>query len=81
MGGAIVLLALAYALVFGLVTGAITLSLPENIGLAFFNPNVLYEHWKVNWFGAYFLGIIFTVLLVPISIWYWIYKLCTVGRK
>jgi hypothetical protein len=80
MGGVIIMLVLAYAVVFGLATGAIILSLPESVGLAFFNPIVLHRYWYVNWFGAYFLGIIFSVLLAPISIWYWLYKLCTFGR-
>lgn len=81
MGGIIMLCILAYVLIFGVCASIIVLSLPDNIGLSFFNPKVLYECWQVNWFGAYFLGILFSVLFAPLSIWYWLYKLCTVGRK
>ena len=34
--------------------------LPEEYGLAFMNPQVLHRTGKVNWFGAYFLGAIFS---------------------
>lgn len=81
MAATIMLLIFAYVLIFGLAAGAISLSLPYDIGLAFFNPRVLHKYWQVNWFGAYFLGILFSALLAPLSIWYWLYKLCTVGRK
>ena len=81
MAATIILFTIVYAVVFGTATGVIVCALPDDIGLAFFNPMVLYEHWQVNWFGAYFLGILFSVLLAPLSIWYWLYKLCTVGRK
>ena len=44
------------------------------------NPVFLYEHNRVNWFGAAMLGL-FANLLCPIgTIIYWFYKLCTVGR-
>lgn len=44
------------------------------------NPVFLYEHSRVNWFGAAMLGL-FANLLCPIgTIIYWFYKLCTVGR-
>jgi hypothetical protein len=45
------------------------------------NPNVLYSTGKVNWFGAYFLGILFSIIFLPVAICYWLYKLCTVGRR
>lgn len=81
MGGIIMLCILAYVLIFGVCAGAISLFLSDNTGLSFFNPKVLYKYWQVNWFGAYFLGILFSVLFAPLSILYWIYKLCTIGRK
>lgn len=56
------------------------INLPIGCGLSFCNPKVLYTYWKVNLFGAYFLGILFTIIFLPISIFYWLYKLCTVGR-
>ena len=53
----------------------------ENRSFAFVNPFYLYKTIKVNWFGAFLMGSIFSILLPMISIPYWIYKLCTVGRR
>ena len=47
----------------------------------FVNPKVIYKNLHVNWFGTMLLTIIFNILLPVISIPYWIYKLCTIGRK
>ena len=52
-----------------------------NVGLSFFNPIVLYNNIKVNWFGASFLAIVFNLMLPSAAVFYWIYKICTVGRK
>lgn len=47
----------------------------------FFMPTYIYEHCKVNWFGAIIL-FLFVNLLCPVwSIGFWFYKLCTIGRK
>ena len=48
---------------------------------SFVNPKVIYKNIKVNWFGAWLLAVIFNILLPLVAIPYWIYKLCTVGRK
>lgn len=53
----------------------------ENTTFNFVNPFWLYKNIKVNWFGAFLIGIVLTILLPIISIPYWIYKLCTVGRE
>ena len=46
------------------------------------NPYWIYQYHKsVNWFGAIILALVFNLLCPPISIGYWFYKLCTVGRK
>ena len=50
-------------------------------GLEFVNPKYLYSRLRVNWFGAIMLSIIFLALTAPVTIWYWIYKLFTVGRS
>lgn len=50
-------------------------------GLEFVNPTWLYKRYKINWFGAIFIAILFNILCFPFSICYWFYKLCTVGRK
>ena len=63
----------------GLVTAGLGI-LSKSRGLEFLNPLYLYSKWKVNWFGASFLALIFNLLTLPVAIFYWIYKLCTVGR-
>lgn len=45
------------------------------------NPKVIYRKLPVNWFGVTLLTIIFNVCFVIVSVPYWIYKICTVGRK
>ena len=49
--------------------------------LSFLNPRVIYDNIDVNWFGAIFLAIVFNILLPLSAVIYWMYKLCTVGRK
>ena len=53
----------------------------ETANFAFVNPFWIYKEIKVNWFGAFLIAIILNLLLPLISIMYWIYKLCTVGRE
>lgn len=50
-------------------------------GIEFVNPKYLYEEICVNWFGAIFLATIYGSMCPIGTIIYWIYKLCTVGRK
>lgn len=50
-------------------------------GLEFNNPAWLYKRFRVNWFGAVMMALAFNILTLPLSICYWFYKLCTVGRK
>lgn len=47
---------------------------------SYVNPKVIYNNIKVNWFGAWFMAIVFNIALPIIAIPYWIYKLFTVGR-
>lgn len=54
---------------------------PEGGNLSFVNPKVIYKKIKVNWFGAWFLAIIFNITLPILSVPYWIYKIFTIGRK
>lgn len=53
----------------------------EGSNFSFVNPIIIYKNLEVNWFGAILLTIIFNAFFPIISIPYWIYKLCTVGRK
>lgn len=50
-------------------------------GFEFVNPVWLYHHFRVNWVGLILLTILFNAVSMPYSIGYWIYKLCTYGRK
>ena len=52
-----------------------------NVNFSFVNPIIIYRSIPVNWFGTLLLTIILNILLPSIAIPYWIYKLCTVGRK
>ena len=45
------------------------------------NPCYLYRNYRVNWFGAIMLAIFYNLLTPAVSICYWFYKLCTIGRK
>lgn len=51
------------------------------VGLCWMNPVWLYNHIRVNVFGAIFVALIAGVVLAPYAVCYWIYKLCVVGRK
>lgn len=64
--------------IFALFTAPIALD--NEIG-CLFNPITIYKRIKVNWFGASLLTILTNVLVPALSVPYWIYKLCTVGRK
>lgn len=50
-------------------------------GFEFVNPKYLYEGGNLNWFGAVFIALIWNLLFAPFALIYWMYKLCTVGRK
>ena len=52
-----------------------------DIGFSYVNPVVIYNNVKVNWLGAALLSIILNIAFPLISIPYWIYKLCTIGRR
>lgn len=53
----------------------------ELIGLQWVNPVVIYNNVSVNWFGCIVLTILAHIAAGPWVIFYWLYKLCTVGRK
>lgn len=56
-------------------------SVDSDANFSFVNPIVIYNHIRVNWFGAWLLAIVCNVVLPTVAIPYWIYKVCTVGRK
>ena len=48
---------------------------------SFLNPIKIYKTYRVNYFGTALICIIYNLLYPIGSIGYWIYKICTVGRK
>ena len=48
---------------------------------SFMNPIKIYRTYRVNYFGAALICIIYNLLCPIGSIGYWLYKLCTFGRK
>lgn len=53
----------------------------EYIEMDTLNPIYIYEHTNCNIFGTICLTILVNLLCPIVSICYWFYKLCTVGRK
>ena len=47
----------------------------------FFNPCWIYNHVRVNIIGCILLTIFVHILCPIFAIGYWIYKICTIGRK
>ncbi len=48
---------------------------------SFMNPIKIYRTYRVNYFGAALICIIYNLLCPICSIGYWFYKICTFGRK
>ena len=47
-----------------------------------FYPIINYKHWKnMNWFGVILFTTILNLVCPVLSIGFWFFKLCTVGRK
>ena len=51
------------------------------VGLQWINPIIIYNNVPVNWFGCIVLTILAHIAAGPWVIFYWFYKLCTIGRK
>ena len=49
--------------------------------LDWLSPIWIYRNYNVNWFGTICLMVFFNLLCPLMSIGFWFYKLCTVGRK
>lgn len=45
-----------------------------------FNPVVRYESGEFNLFGVVVITVVLNVMFMPMSVIYWFYKLCTIGR-
>ena len=50
-------------------------------GWEFVNPLHIYKHNRLNWFGTILLALWYNLLCPIMSLGYWFYKLCTVGRR
>jgi hypothetical protein len=76
---------LTYLLLWSVIGFVILLAIPytrEAIDLdEVFNPKEIYDSIEVNWFGCIMLTILFNILCPPLSIGYWFYTICTIGRK
>ena len=59
----------------------LTAIVPLVLGLQWINPIVIYNNVPVNWFGCIVLTILAHIAAGPWAVFYWFYKLCTVGRK
>ena len=68
-------------MIYSTIYTIVLISITKSTGLEFVNPNFLYDTGKVMGFGAYFLAIIFNLLNPLLAFFYWMYKLCTVGRE
>jgi hypothetical protein len=64
-----------------LLTMPIASCITHSKGLEYCNPLWLHSHYKLNCFGAWFVAIVLNILSWPATFWYWIYKLCTIGRR
>ena len=46
-----------------------------------YNPVYVYNHIsKINWFGAFMLALVYTIMTPIFAMIYWVYKLCTIKR-
>lgn len=51
------------------------------LGLCFLNPLYIHKNTKLNWFGTVLICIVANLAFGPMSLLYWLYKLCTFGRR
>ena len=75
---------IVYTVATGLMNMFIMAACLDNgdvVGLQWVNPVVIYNNVSVNWFGCIVLTILAHIAAGPWVVFYWFYKLCTVGRK
>lgn len=51
------------------------------IGIEFMNPFWVYKHYRLNYFGVVMVTLGYNLISPLMSLAYWFYKLCTIGRK
>ena len=73
---------LVFTVVIWSVVGVtVSMTAINSEGLEYVNPVWIYKRYRVNYFGAAVLCILYNLICPIGSICYWIYKLCTVGRR
>ena len=50
-------------------------------GFELLNPIFIYRQLRVNYFGAFWVTLFMNALCPIVSLGYWFYKLCIVGRR
>ena len=70
-----------YLIVLVPTIACILMSAFQTDSVKYLNPVYLYRRFRVNWFGLAVLTIVLNVLIAPVALCYWFYKLCTVGRR
>ena len=50
-------------------------------GIEYVNPKHVYKYNNVNWFGAIVVSTLYGLICPICTVGYWLYKLCTVGRR
>ena len=73
---------LVFTVVIWSVVGVtVSMTAINSEGLEYVNPVWIYKRYRVNYFGAAVLCILYNLICPIGSICYWSYKLCTVGRR
>ena len=73
---------LVFTVVIWSVVGlTVSMTAIDSEGLEYVNSVWIYKRYRVNYFGAAVLCILYNLICPIGSICYWIYKLCTVGRR
>lgn len=57
------------------------LEMDSTVWAQFLNPYYVYRTRYVNWFGCAMLTLSCNVFFIAVAVCYWIYFICTVGRK
>ena len=83
MIGVMVLIFIYWSIVGILILSSVAAftSLGKVHGFPCFNPVWLYRNYNLNWFGAFFCALGLNLCCPIVTIGYWTYKLCTIGRK
>lgn len=68
-------------IVWSAVGFAVAFTAIDSEGFEYVNPVWIYKKYHVNYFGAALICIFYNLICPIGSICYWIYKLCTVGRR